>query len=213
MLSRLSLRLLLSFSLLSHLSLAELSFSEYPEASQSCLYNAAQGVCSSYAEDYLVNSCLCNNDYGFVTNSAICITNNDPNDLQAVWNLMVQACDDTDTPIPFTEAQFLAAGKSGSTATTMITTTKAVTTAVTQENYQITTSQGAESTSQIPEGTTPASSAPSSDSNSNSNSNSNNDNVGHLSGGMIALISCVATVLATIIGVLVCCGCARRPRY
>jgi hypothetical protein len=71
----------LSFSLLTHLSLAELNSSLYPEASQSCLYNATQGVYSSYEDSDSINDCLCNNIYGFVTNPAICITNHDPNDL------------------------------------------------------------------------------------------------------------------------------------
>jgi len=55
------------------------------------------------------------------------ITNHDPNDLQAVWRIMVQACNTTDAPLPFTKVEFLAAGNSGSTATTTTTTTKAVT--------------------------------------------------------------------------------------
>lgn len=190
----------------------EATFSIYPEASQQCLNDAADSSgCPLEGTLYSINSCLCGNDGSFITNSAICIANNDPADLQNVWTTMVTACYESETPIAYSESEFLNAGKTSTTPTTMITTTRAPSSSATAADNQVTTTE-----SQTSESTTSAASSTlssSSNSNANSNSNNNGDGVGHLSGGMIALISCVATVAALLITVGICCGCARRPCY
>jgi len=197
------LQLFLIAPLLSLIS-AQVNFSPYPINSQQCLYNAADSSgCPVDSTPYVINSCLCSNGGNFITNSASCIGSADPSDLQEVWTLMAEYCGDTDTPIKLTESQFIAAaGKTttSSTPTTMITTTSAPSTST--DNNQVTVTD-----TQTSAGTTSAgSSSPS------GSSSSNSDGVGRLSGGKIALISCVATVAALLLTALMCCGCYRSSR-
>lgn len=188
----------------------EVTFSPYPTASQPCLNNAAYSSgCPLEGTLYAINSCLCSNGGNFASNAAACVGSDDPADLQEVWNVMVGACDATDTPVTFTESEFFAAaGKESTTPTTMITTRRTTSTSATAVNGQVTTTE-----SQTTKSTTLAASSAPSSSSSNSNSNNNGDSVGHLSGGMIALIGSVAGVGCLVIALLTWCGCARRARY
>lgn len=214
----------LSLLLFRYQALAQVtaSFTFYPLASQQCLNNAAQlsGCPLEAATSYDINHCLCSNSGSFITNTATCVNNNDPIDLQAVWSTMNTACGESQTPIAYTESEFLSVGKGTTTSstfssttyttptpTTMTTSTRAASSASsTFDNNQVSTSQtsGSASTS------TSTSSSPL---DPNSAINSSNGNVGHLSSGMIALIGSVAGVLAVVVGIFACCGCARRARY
>lgn len=181
-------------------ALVYISFSIYPPESQECLNNAAdasgcalEGVTTQY-----INSCLCTNGGHFIDNTAICLHNGDPSDVRDVWNTMVAACDESATPIVYSESEFLSLGLSSavqSSSPTSVSHSKPSTSILQAAPVQTT------STSAVTPESSPSASGTAS---SNNNGNSGN-NVGNLSGGMIALIGTIAGVGSLIIAFIACC--------
>lgn len=215
-----------------------LSFSNYPLASQQCLYNAADnsGCPTEAATIYDINSCLCANEGNFITNSATCVADNDAADLQDVWDNMVDACSASLTPVEYSESDFLSAGQTSSFSSVLPSqpsisaTASAPVPSASSANSQsipppppafsassqvsLVESQTLKTTTSksTPTTLTPSSTT-STPTETDANTDSNGNNVGHLSGGMIALIGSISGVIAVVTGVFVCCGIAKSPRF
>ncbi|POR34002.1 Uncharacterized protein TPAR_05791, partial [Tolypocladium paradoxum] len=98
-------------------------FSFYPPNAQPCLNqasNAANCQGSSAAE---VNTCLCSNQGGFITNTAKCLGQQDKADVQKVYTTMLQACTDSQTPMSVSQSDFLAAANGDAVSATATTRT------------------------------------------------------------------------------------------
>lgn len=93
-------------------------FSDYPPASQSCIFQAdGPSRCETGATNPVTyNECFCINGGNILTNAVKCIDENNTDDLENVWNVMVYNCDSTDTPLTFTWSEFLAAAQSGASS-------------------------------------------------------------------------------------------------
>jgi len=90
-------------------------FSSYPEASQECLYAAADASGCDGDTVSAMNSCLCGNGGNFVMRTASCLASSDSSDIETVYDTMDTACSDSGTPLTVSRAKFLSA-KPGSTA-------------------------------------------------------------------------------------------------
>ncbi|KAK3390753.1 hypothetical protein B0H63DRAFT_122492 [Podospora didyma] len=98
-------------------------FSFYPPKSQDCLYKAAdKSACGRADTVPLLNKCLCSNTGQFVVNSASCLGQDDPTDVDKVYDTMNNACRNSQTPLSVTKAQFRAAAIQASSSTQSITT-------------------------------------------------------------------------------------------
>ncbi len=86
-----------------------IDFSSYPLGSQDCLYQASNT--SNCATDTVLatNSCLCNNGGNFITIAAKCLGDSNPSTLEGVYDIMKDACKESNTPINVEEEQYLSA--------------------------------------------------------------------------------------------------------
>jgi hypothetical protein len=176
---------------------AQVSFTGYPSASIPCL-NAAftSSGCPSIGTTAYINACLCNNIGGFIGKTAQCVGTHDPDDLPAVYDTMSYACDLTGTPLQGTYADFL---EVAGVNTNIPSSTSAV-------SSQAQVTSGSAGSTTIVDAPSEAT-APSGGSGGNSGGNGG---VGKLSGGTIALISCVAGVGSLVIAILGICWCKHR---
>ena len=207
------------------------SFSIYPPASINCLHNAAEpSGCPLEAltlQD--INSCLCGNGGHFIDNTAICLHNGDSADTQDVWNTMVAPCDESGTPVVYSESLFLSVSDSSpaavqSSVSSTATQSRPPTTAAQSSPVGTTTSPAEAPASPVVTPSSPVAtpspavitSKPSSSVSkiaSSDNSNNNGNSVGGLSGGMIALIGTIAGVGCFVIALAgCCCSCGGRNK-
>lgn len=209
---------------------ATLAFTNYPLNAQQCLYNAADAsgcpTVASYSQD--INSCLCGNEGNFVTNSALCVRENDSVDLQNVWSTMVYDCQLTGTPLQYSESAFLGTGSTPSSpvASSLPQLSSSI---PPSPSTGFITSKRVTNTPNPPASPTPATttimqglvagtqsttsrSASTTTTSTSDSTVSNGNNVGHLSGGMIGLIGACATVAALVIAVFMWCGCFKGKR-
>ena len=98
-------------------------FSAYPEDSQQCLSDAADASNCNGDTVSAMNECLCGNGGNFVLASAQCVAQEDPGDLESVYEIMSLHCSDSNTPLSVSKADFLAA-KSSTTTGASATKTK-----------------------------------------------------------------------------------------
>jgi hypothetical protein len=185
--------LLFTILFLTAVTSAQYSFETYPEAAQSCTANIYPSGCANYQTEYDKNDCLCNNRGNSLSLFARCAAENDYEDLTNMYNILVRNCLVTNTPVDVSLGQWLEmAGVVPNTLTTMATPAATLALAGTV---------GTPSTEVVQQTTALPSSS--------SSSSSNGDGVGHLSGGTIALISCLVTIGCFVIA-LVTCLCIRR---
>ncbi|KAK3940255.1 hypothetical protein QBC46DRAFT_127459 [Diplogelasinospora grovesii] len=99
-----------------------IDFSFYPSNAQDCMYRASNA--SSCAADTVeaTNNCLCSNGGDFVTNTAACLGQDDPGDLQKVYDSMSSACENSNTPLTVAQNQYMSAASV--TSTNSATSTK-----------------------------------------------------------------------------------------
>ena len=95
----------------------ENNFSLYPPAAQSCLYRAANQSQCTGSDAQQLNSCLCSNQGFFVTSSAECIGSTDRDDVTAVYSIMSQSCNDSNTPLAISEGSFREAAAKAAAST------------------------------------------------------------------------------------------------
>lgn len=107
----------------------ESDFNFYPIKAQSCLYRAAKPAKCGGAnvEVEQLNECLCGNTGNFILNTAQCLGEEDPGDVQNVYRIMSSACADSDTPMDVSQSQFYAAAKGELVSTTSSLTTASAT--------------------------------------------------------------------------------------
>ncbi|KND88619.1 hypothetical protein TOPH_06726 [Tolypocladium ophioglossoides CBS 100239] len=105
-------------------------FSFYPQNAQPCLNQASNATNCQGNTAAQINTCLCSNQGGFITNTAKCLGQSDNADVQKVYTTMLQACTDSHTPMSVSQSDFLAAanGSAVSTTTTTSATAKVTTT-------------------------------------------------------------------------------------
>ncbi|CAF3614244.1 unnamed protein product [Fusarium graminearum] len=95
-------------------------FSFYPPGAQKCLYKNADDASCTGADAKEINYCLCglgnyNND--FILGSARCIGQDSPNDVDKTYDMMNEACSNSDTPMKTTKKDFQQAAHDGETTT------------------------------------------------------------------------------------------------
>jgi hypothetical protein len=204
--------LLFTTHLVINIALGQLSFDIYPKASQLCVTDEAlRSGCNLQSTAYSANICLCSNGGDFVNKTAVCVASNDPTDLNSVYTVMLRACSSTNTPLGFTEEQFISAGQA-STKTTS-TSSASSTSPASSTSSAPSTSTNTNTQSHELQPTSAASPAGTAlGSSSSSSGGGGGGNVGHLSGGAIGLISAVAAIVSLIIAFLTWCGCKRRRR-
>ncbi|KAK1768241.1 hypothetical protein QBC33DRAFT_536625 [Phialemonium atrogriseum] len=127
-------------------------FSGYPEASQECLYAAADASGCDGDTVSAMNACLCGNRGDFVVNTATCLAGSDPSHLETVYDTMDSHCSDSGTPLDVSRAQFLAA-KSGSSSSISITSTASESETATPTSATRTGTTSGSSTTQTTTGT------------------------------------------------------------
>jgi LPXTG-motif cell wall-anchored protein len=94
-----------------------LNFNFYPEGARTCLDQAAASSQCEASTVELTNACLCRNGGDFITTAAACIGRESPGDLEEVYKTMSDACNESQTRINVSKAEFMAAA-SGATTTT-----------------------------------------------------------------------------------------------
>ncbi|KAI0887390.1 uncharacterized protein GGS22DRAFT_186219 [Annulohypoxylon maeteangense] len=101
--------LLLSITLQARSSAAQLEndFSAYPEGSQECITDAANQTQCSGSTGQELNQCLCRNKGNFIYNTAMCVANESPGDLNAVYDTMQNNCQGTGVTIAVSKEAFL----------------------------------------------------------------------------------------------------------
>ncbi|PNY25917.1 Uncharacterized protein TCAP_04145 [Tolypocladium capitatum] len=114
--------------LLASSSLAiESDFSFYPQNAQSCLNQASNTADCKGSTTAQLNTCLCSNQGGFITNTAKCVGQKDKDDVQKVYATMLQACNDSHTPMGVSQSDFLAAADGNAPSTTKTTASSTAT--------------------------------------------------------------------------------------
>jgi hypothetical protein len=101
-------------------------FSFYPKGAQKCLEKNADDASCTGADSKELNYCLCglgnyNND--FILGSARCIGQESPNDIDETYDMMVEACNNSQTPMKTSKADFQQAAHDGETTTSATGTT------------------------------------------------------------------------------------------
>lgn len=119
-------------------------FSFYPQNAQPCLNQASDAADCQGSSAAELNTCLCSNRGGFVTNTARCLGQSDEADVLKVYTTMLQACTDSHTPLSVSQSDFLAAAANGGTASTTTTTTASSTASstATSATAKVTTTTG-----------------------------------------------------------------------
>lgn len=182
------------FLVLSRECVAQGEFSPfgYPVNSQPCVNQAFKdSSCPKYAATQQdVNRCPCSNKGKFVGNTAKCVYKSDYPDIAQVWNEMFGACALSGLTLDYSESRFLNGGQDVASSSTSGSRFGASSTVVGSNSGPI--------------HSTPATNSDTGMGSSSSNDDSGND-VGGLSGGLIALISCMASVGCLIVAVVMCC--------
>ncbi|KAI8966845.1 hypothetical protein F5Y11DRAFT_6341 [Daldinia sp. FL1419] len=100
--------LLLSVALHTQVSSAiDNDFSAYPEGSQQCLTDAANDSKCTGNTGTEMNRCLCTNKGNFIYNTAVCVAQKSPSDLNAVYDTMEFNCAGTGVTIAVSKQAFL----------------------------------------------------------------------------------------------------------
>lgn len=101
-------------------------FSAYPSGSQDCLTQSADASGCTGDTGTEMNSCLCKNGGNFIYNTASCVAEQSPSDLETVYATLENNCAGTGVTISVGEAAFLAqasAATSSASATATATST------------------------------------------------------------------------------------------
>jgi hypothetical protein len=195
---------ILCISILLHLVVAPFTndFSNYPEASISCLtIEAEESGCDAYTTTTEANNaCLCSNVGNWITNSARCIAASNPNDpsnilLTNVWNVMVSNCGSTNTPVTLTWEQFLAAAQSGTSLSVISASSTGFLTSYTSPSTTQSSSTPTESTS-----------APSQMNTGGGDSSGGKLNKSDIIAIAVGVPGTIFTIIGVIIGWRMCCG-------
>jgi len=89
-------------------------WSAFPANSRHCLdYYARRASCDT-SSVYSWNYCLCNNSANWIDNTAVCLNQEDPDNLEVVWVTMNLYCEDTSTPIVVSMNEWLNTARGGS---------------------------------------------------------------------------------------------------
>ncbi|CAM1505866.1 Fc.00g115030.m01.CDS01 [Cosmosporella sp. VM-42] len=119
------------FALLAPSLAVENDFSFYPKDAQSCLYDSADAAKCNGGTISALNTCLCGNNNDFITNTAKCLGQKDPNDVDNVYSTMSKACSNSNTPIAVSEDDFKTSAKEGASTTTASSKTATATGTIT----------------------------------------------------------------------------------
>lgn len=93
------------------------NFYFYPQGARPCLDQAGYTSRCEGSDTPSLNACLCGNVGNFITNTAICMGQNDGDELlQDVYELMASACTRTQTPIKLSPKEFVDTAKGGNIA-------------------------------------------------------------------------------------------------
>jgi hypothetical protein len=137
-----SFKLLLPFALLLRPTVAAVAdFSLYPTGAQSCLNSAATSSKCDQSSVAVFNSCVCGNGGGFIDSAAACIGSSDAADLTPVYTVLSRNCADSNTPVNYSLANFLAKGSATTAAPKATTTTVQSVVVVTQSGIVKTSTQ------------------------------------------------------------------------
>lgn len=120
------------FFLLAARSIAQSDFDFYPDGTQNCLESAAGRSNCDATNVPERNRCLCGNGGDFIINTARCIGEDAPNDVQAVYDTMQEACSNSDTPMRISQSDFFDAANGEDVSST--TTTEESTSTRTEES-------------------------------------------------------------------------------
>ncbi|RGP65993.1 c2h2 type zinc finger containing [Fusarium sporotrichioides] len=109
-------------------------FSFYPAGAQECLEKNADDASCTGSDAKELNYCLCglgnyNND--FILGSARCIGQESPNDVDETYDMMNEACSNSNTPMKTSKKDFQQAAHDGETTTTAAGTSASATASAT----------------------------------------------------------------------------------
>ncbi|KAK8041330.1 hypothetical protein PG994_014337 [Apiospora phragmitis] len=96
-------------------------FSSYPAGSQNCLSQAADSSKCSGSTGAQLNSCLCTNKGDFVYNTASCVAQASPSDLDAVYATLQTNCAGTGVTLTVSKDAFMAKAAAATAVTTTAT--------------------------------------------------------------------------------------------
>ncbi|KAH9900346.1 hypothetical protein F4778DRAFT_136924 [Xylariomycetidae sp. FL2044] len=135
--------------LLGRLARAEIEndFSAYPEGSQPCLYDAADASQCTGDTGQEMNECLCGNGGNFVYNTANCVAQSSPSDLETVYETLSSNCAGTGVTISVSKAAFMAQASAATAATTTSTPTATASSTTTTTTTTSSTSSDPDSSS------------------------------------------------------------------
>ncbi|KAM5356829.1 hypothetical protein ACJ41O_003475 [Fusarium nematophilum] len=168
----------------------ENNFGFYPKGAQKCLEDSSKAAgCTSGDSISALNTCLCGNNNNFIINSAKCIGDESPGDVDTTYDTMEQACGTSETPISVKKKAFQDAAAEGQASTTTATDSETTATSATEssETAQVTTTTGGKTITVVP-----------TSDNSDSGKNKDKDDDGGLSTGATIGIGVGAAVVGAI---------------